>query len=162
MRSGVNNTMSTGTGSQGGYVVQTEVVPMIMDALKQYGGVRQVATVIQTEQGNPLNWPNSDGTSEVGELVAENAAVASADTSFGSSSLATYKFSSRCWRSRWNCCWIPPWIWWRSSISVWRPAWPRHQHLLHYRHRLQPAEGRYYRRWRRQGRCVRSDRHRDL
>lgn len=95
VRSGVNNTMSTGTGSQGGYVVQTEVVPMIMDALKQYGGVRQVATVIQTEQGNPLNWPNSDGTSEVGELVAENAAVASADTSFGSSSLATYKFSSK-------------------------------------------------------------------
>lgn len=95
VRAGINNTMSTGTGSQGGYVVQTQVLPMIMDALKQYGGVRQVATVIQTEQGNPLQWPNSDGTSEVGELVAENAAVASADTAFGTSALNTYKFSSK-------------------------------------------------------------------
>lgn len=91
----IRNTMSTTTGSQGGYTVQSEIVADVMDALKAYGGVRAVATVIQTEQGNPLSYPTSDGTSETGELVAENAAAADADISFGTAALTAYRFSSK-------------------------------------------------------------------
>ncbi len=92
----IRNTMSTTTGSEGGFTVQTEVAKAIADALKTFGGMREVSTVLQTEAGNPMNYPTSDGTSETGEQVAENTAVAaSADIVFGSVALNTYKYSSK-------------------------------------------------------------------
>jgi len=91
----IRNTMSTTTGSEGGYTVQTEVAKKICDALKAFGGVRSAATVLQTDMGNPMSFPTSDGTSETGEIVAENASATSADASFGTLPLNTYKFSSK-------------------------------------------------------------------
>lgn len=91
----IRNTMSVGAGSQGGYTVETDIVSSVTELLKQYGGMRNVAEVIQTAQGNPLNFPTSDGTSEVGEIVAENSPAASLDPSFGSVGLPVYKFSSK-------------------------------------------------------------------
>lgn len=91
----VRNTMSTTTNSEGGYTVATEVAKIIADALKAYGGMRAVATVIQTAQGNPLNYPTSDGTSETGEQLAENATATGADPSFNVVALNTYKYSSK-------------------------------------------------------------------
>lgn len=91
----IRNTMSVGTGSEGGYTVETDIVSSVTELLKQYGGMRLVSEVIQTAQGNPLNFPTSDGTSEVGEIVAENAAAAALDPSFGSTGLNVYKFSSK-------------------------------------------------------------------
>jgi HK97 family phage major capsid protein len=91
----IRNTMSTTTGSEGGYSVQTEVATKIMDALKAFGGVRSVATVLQTGAGNPMSFPTSDGTSETGEQVAENTEVAAADPVLGTLALDTYKFSSK-------------------------------------------------------------------
>lgn len=91
----IRATMSTTTGSEGGYTVQTEVARAVADALKAYGGMRAVATVIQTEQGNPINYPTSDGTSETGEMIAENTTATDADPTFGVVALNTYKFSSK-------------------------------------------------------------------
>ena len=91
----IRNTMSTTTDGQGGYTVQTEVAGTVLDALKKYGGMRNVAEVIRTDQGNPMNWPTSDGTAEEGEIVAENTEVADADISFGVKSLPVYKYSSK-------------------------------------------------------------------
>ncbi len=91
----IRNTMSTGVGSEGGFTVATEVARSVVDALKEYGGVRRVATVIQTSMGNPMNFPTSDGTSEIGEIVAENAAAAEQDVTFGVSSLPVYKYGSK-------------------------------------------------------------------
>jgi len=93
--SSIRNTMSTTTAAQGGYTVPTEVAQQVADALKQYGGVRPVADVITTTGSNPLNFPTSDGTSETGELIAENTTATSADPSFGVVTLTTYKFSSK-------------------------------------------------------------------
>ena len=62
----INNTMSVGTSSQGGYTVQSEVAQTLIDALKMYGGMRKVCTIITTEMGNPLSFPTTDGTTEVG------------------------------------------------------------------------------------------------
>ena len=91
----IRATMSTGTDSEGGYTVQTDVASNVIDALKAFGGMREVATVITTEQGNPMNWPTSDGTSEEGEIVAENASATDDDMSFGTKSIPVYKYSSK-------------------------------------------------------------------
>lgn len=91
----VRNTMSTTTDSEGGYTVPTTVATAILDALKAYGGMRAVADVIRTASGEAMDFPTSDGTSEEGELVGENAAATDADVSFGVKSLAVYKYSSK-------------------------------------------------------------------
>lgn len=91
----IRNTMSTTTTTEGGHTVPTEVAASVIDVLKAYGGVREAASVIQTENGNPINFPTSDGTSEVGELIAENTTATSADPTFGVVTLSTYKFSSK-------------------------------------------------------------------
>jgi HK97 family phage major capsid protein len=91
----VQNTMSTTTNSEGGFTVATEVARSVVQALKAFGGMRAVANVIQTAQGNPINFPTSDGTSEVGEILAENASATDLDPSFGVRTLSTFKYSSK-------------------------------------------------------------------
>lgn len=91
----IRNTMSTTTGSEGGFAVQSEVAQQLVDALKAFGGVREVATVINTEMGNPMSFPTSDGTSETGELIAENTTATAADPTFGTAAVNAYKFSSK-------------------------------------------------------------------
>lgn len=91
----IRNTMSTTTNSEGGFTVQTEVATSVLDALKAFGGMRSVATVIQTAMGNSMSFPTSDGTSEVGEVIAENTTATDADVSFGTKSLPVYKYSSK-------------------------------------------------------------------
>ena len=91
----IRNTMSTTTGSQGGYTVQSDVASILFNALKDYSGVRQVATIIQTDMGNSLSFPTSDGTSETGELIAQNTTATAADPTFGTAALDVYKFSSK-------------------------------------------------------------------
>jgi HK97 family phage major capsid protein len=91
----VRNTMSTTTAGEGGYAVPTEVASSLINAMKDFGGMRQAATIISTDSGAPINFPSSDGTSETGELLAENTAAADLDPSFGVVSLATYKYSSK-------------------------------------------------------------------
>ncbi|MFS2007963.1 phage major capsid protein [Duganella sp. CT11-25] len=91
----IRNTMSTTTPSQGGYTVQTDVAKELIDALKAYGGMRAVSSSITMSQGNPLGYPTSDGTTETGEWVAENTQASSADMSFGTVALNTFKASSK-------------------------------------------------------------------
>lgn len=91
----IRNTMSTTTPGEGGHTVPTEVAKSILDVLKAFGGMREACDVIQTSDGRPMNWPTSDGTSEVGELIAENTTATGADPSFGVKSLSVYKFSSK-------------------------------------------------------------------
>lgn len=92
----IRNTMSTTTPAEGGYTVQKDVAKTIVDALKTFGGVRlSRATILATEMGNPIDYPTSDGTSEIGEQLAENATAAALDPGFGVVNLATYKFSSK-------------------------------------------------------------------
>jgi HK97 family phage major capsid protein len=91
----VRNTMSTTTGSEGGFTVQTEVAKTLVEALKDFGGVRLVSQLITTEQGNPMNYPTTNGTAEVGELVAENVSATDQDATFGTASLNVFKYSSK-------------------------------------------------------------------
>ncbi len=91
----IRNTMSTTTNSEGGFTVQTDVATSVLDALKAYGGMREVSTVMRTEKGNPMSFPTSDGTSEVGEIIAENITATAADPVFGTKALPVYKYSSK-------------------------------------------------------------------
>jgi len=89
------NTMSTTTGSEGGYTVPALIASELINSLKDFGGMRGVAQLLTTAQGNPLSYPTSDGTAEVGELLAENTAAAALDPSFGTVGLNVFKYSSK-------------------------------------------------------------------
>lgn len=91
----IRATMSTTTVGEGGYTVQTTVAATLIDQLKQFGGIRNVATILSMDQGNPMSFPTSDGTAEVGELIAENITATGADPTFGTLALNVYKFSSK-------------------------------------------------------------------
>ena len=91
----VRNTMSTTTSSQGGYAVQSTVASELIDLLKNYGYMRAVASNLTTDQGNPLSYPTSDGTSETGEWIAQNTTATAADPTFGTVALNVFKASSK-------------------------------------------------------------------
>lgn len=93
----IRNVMSTTTGSEGGFTVQTDVSSTLIDAMKSYSGLRSsgLCEIIRTEKGNELSFATSDGTAEEGEIVAENGAATDEDASFGSISIPVYKFSSK-------------------------------------------------------------------
>ncbi|WP_213778870.1 phage major capsid protein [Caballeronia sp. dw_276] len=91
----IRNTMSTDTPAQGGYTVQTDIAATIIEALKSFGGMRQVAEVFTTQQGNLIEFPTSDGTGEVGEIVGQNAPAGAQDPSFGTVPLSVFKYGSK-------------------------------------------------------------------
>lgn len=91
----IRNAMSTTTTTEGGYTVPTEVATMVIDALKAFGGMRDVAEVITTASGATINYPTSDGTAEEGEIVGQNSPASSGDITFGVRALDVYKFSSK-------------------------------------------------------------------
>lgn len=91
----IRNAMSTTTPAEGGYTVPTEVAKMVIDALKAFGGMRDLAEVVSMESGTQISWPTSDGTSEEGEIVGENAAASGGDVTFGTVAHVVYKFSSK-------------------------------------------------------------------
>lgn len=91
----VRNTMSTTTGSEGGYTVQPLVATSLIDLIKAYGFMRMVASQITTANGADLAYPTSDGTAETGELIAQNTTATDADATFGTRALNAYKFSSK-------------------------------------------------------------------
>jgi HK97 family phage major capsid protein len=91
----IRNAMSTTTPAEGGYTVPAEVAKMVIDRLKAFGGMRDVATVLTTETGHAMNFPTSDGTSEIGEIVAENGSAGSGDITFNTLGLPVFKYSSK-------------------------------------------------------------------
>ena len=91
----IRNTMSTTTGSQGGFTVPSLIANQLYDAMKAFGAMRATSEILKTSDGKPLSYPTSDGTAEVGEIVAQNAAAAVADTTFGTASLNVFKFGSK-------------------------------------------------------------------
>jgi HK97 family phage major capsid protein len=91
----IRNTMSTTTTTQGGFTVQTDIAADLADALKAFGGMREAGEVFRTAAGNPLSFPTSDGTNEIGEQIAENITPTNQDPTFGTAPLNVYKFGSK-------------------------------------------------------------------
>ena len=97
LRTGVQNAQSgqQANGAQGGYLVPTGWGASLLEALKAFGGMRNVANVIQTAGGNPIPWPTVDETANEGEIVAENVAATTQDIAFGTVQIGAYKYSSK-------------------------------------------------------------------
>ena len=91
----IQNTMSTTTGSEGGNTVQTIVASRLIDLMKAYAFMRAVADQVSTDNGADMSFPTSDGTSETGEWIAQNAAATSADPTFGTRAVNTFKAGSK-------------------------------------------------------------------
>ncbi len=91
----MQNTLSTTTGSQGGFTVSSNVYSELALIQKRYSAVRSAAQVVPSTVGGPLIWPLSDGTAEAGELLLENVTATAQDPSFASADLKTYKTSSK-------------------------------------------------------------------
>lgn len=91
----LRNTTSTTTPAEGGYTVQSDIATQLIDMLKDYRGMRDVAQQLTTSDGAPLSYPTSDGTSETGEIVAENTSATDADPTFGTVAVNTFKFGSK-------------------------------------------------------------------
>jgi HK97 family phage major capsid protein len=91
----IKNTMSTTTGSEGGFTVPSLIANQLYDAMKAYGTMRATSEILKTTDGKPLSYPTSDGTAEVGEWIAQNVTATALDPSFGTASLNVYKASSK-------------------------------------------------------------------
>ena len=91
----IRNTMSTTTGSEGGYTVQPIIATQLIDAIKAYGFMRQEATTVPTSAGQDMSWPSSDGTAEIGEWVSQNTPSSTLDPTFGLRALNVFKAGSK-------------------------------------------------------------------
>lgn len=80
---------------KGGYTVPTQMLNKIVNAMKAYGGIASVAQILSTSNGQDITWSTSDGTSEEGELLAENSAASEGDVTFGTAVLGAKKLSSK-------------------------------------------------------------------
>jgi HK97 family phage major capsid protein len=90
----IRNAMSTTTTTEGGYTVPSEIASMVIDKLKAFGGMREVANILTTSTGVAMNWPTSDGTADVGAIVGQNTAVSGADITFGTIGLNPFYYTS--------------------------------------------------------------------
>lgn len=87
--------MSTTTTTEGGYTVAIEYMRTLEAAMKAYGGMLEVSSLIQTASGADMNFPTTDATAEVGEIVGQNTGAALGETTFGNIALSVYKYSSK-------------------------------------------------------------------
>lgn len=85
----------TVTTTAGGYLIPTGFSGMLEESLKAFGGMREAATVFQTDSGNTLNWPSVDDTAQVGELLAINTGAAEQAVTYGQVQFVSYKYSSK-------------------------------------------------------------------
>lgn len=96
------NVLAKGTDADGGYTVPEELARYVIEQLKAFGGMREAANVMSTDSGITMKWPTSNGTAEVGEIVAENAQISELNPTFGLTSLDVYKYSSKSIRISWE------------------------------------------------------------
>lgn len=84
-----------GTAAQGGNTVPADFLAEVQTHLKSYGGVREVARVITTANGQNLPIPTSDDTGNTAKLVSE--ATASSTTTrvpFGQVTMEAARYQS--------------------------------------------------------------------
>ena len=91
----IRNAMSTTTTTEGGFTVATEYQRSLEIAMRAFGGMRAVAHAIRTATGATMNFPTTDPTAEVGEIVGQNAPVTGLDTTFNNISMDVFKYSSK-------------------------------------------------------------------
>lgn len=87
--------LGTSPDEQGGYTVPVQFQNRIVEAMRAYGGIASVSQILTTANGQDIAWSTSDGTTEEGELLAENTAASESDVTFGTAMLGAKKLSSK-------------------------------------------------------------------
>ncbi len=87
--------LGVGTGSAGGYLVPSEFRRELIETMVTFGGVRAVASHVDTETGANLPWPTVNDTANVGAILAENTQVAEQDVVLGTADLDAYMYTSK-------------------------------------------------------------------
>ena len=85
----------TGTDTAGGYLVPEGFRNEMVETMKAYGGVEELAQPLTTDTGQNLPWVSVDDTGNEGEIIGENTAVTQQDVVFGGRSLKAFNFSSK-------------------------------------------------------------------
>ncbi|MGZ4518881.1 MAG: phage major capsid protein [Mycobacteriaceae bacterium] len=93
--SGETRALGIGTGAAGGYAVPQGFRDVLIETLKYYNSVRQVATVITTDSGATLPWPTNNDTANVGAILAENSQITQQDVTLGQEQLSAYMYTSK-------------------------------------------------------------------
>jgi HK97 family phage major capsid protein len=82
-------------GSTVGFFVPVGFVYSVETALKYYGPMLDISTILRTDTGQPLPYPVNNDTTVFGELVGENQPVSSQDVSIGQIMFGAYKYSTK-------------------------------------------------------------------
>jgi HK97 family phage major capsid protein len=90
-----NRAQGTAPATAGGYFIPPGYRQVITEVLKAYGGMLNLANVITTSTGNPLQWPVNDDTMNVGAILAENTGVTQQDVTLGTRNLGAYMYTSK-------------------------------------------------------------------
>jgi HK97 family phage major capsid protein len=86
---------SVGTATAGGHTVAEDFSATLEDSMLAFGGMRRVATILNTSNGADLPVPTSNDTGTTGELLGENSQAAAADVVFGAVTLQSFMYSSK-------------------------------------------------------------------
>lgn len=91
---GIRNTMSTTTGSQGGYIIPQGFSGLLEEAKKWFGGIDGIVGKFSTETGNPFPWPTINDTTNKGRIIGQNVQVTETDFTFNQVMFNAYIGSS--------------------------------------------------------------------
>lgn len=91
----VQNAAGVGTSSAGGYLVPPEFRQTVVETMKAYGPMLDLAETITTDSGANLPWPTNDDTANVGAILAENTQVTEQDVTLGQASIDAYMYTSK-------------------------------------------------------------------
>lgn len=91
-----------GTTTVGNELQITETKAAVEKQLLAFGGVRQVAQVVRTRNGGPINWPTMDDTGNKAGIIGENTAVATSGMEFSSKQLTSFKFGTGWIKTSWE------------------------------------------------------------
>lgn len=82
------------TGAAGGFTVPQEFLAVLDTALRDYGGMRSVATIIRTASGADMPMPTNNDTGNSGSIIAENTAQSTLDVTFAQVILRAFMYTS--------------------------------------------------------------------
>jgi HK97 family phage major capsid protein len=83
------------TTSVGGYAIQDAAMREVEIAMLQFGGMRQVASVLRTDTGGSLPIPTVNDTTNTGSLIGENVTATKLDVTLGQLTLDAWKYTSK-------------------------------------------------------------------
>lgn len=84
-----------GTGSAGGYLVPPAFRDTIVETMKAFGPMLQLAEVLQDDTGAKMSWPTADDTGNVGAILSENTQVTEQDVTLGTADIDAYMYTSK-------------------------------------------------------------------